>query len=275
MPLLTIPDLLSQSEDDVAKLIEQASRLSTQYEAYVEEDAGDGHTRHPGIHASEVSGCQRKIVYSLNSEGRQEQSKNVWKRRFKVGHAIHDMFQRDFEKMAKKSNFAITFQSEVPIAPTLQIKAAEWQIYSHCDGVFTIRETWDGPAIARVILEIKTASPDEFDKLKGPKPEHIEQAHVYMSCLDIPLTWFLYYNKGNQNYTPSTNTSFLIRYNPEKWTELEKRFEQVHTHVHLKTLPDRTESIVCEFCPFSWTCKPKYLERKQGVHATHSRWSKL
>lgn len=273
MPLLTIKDLLEGSPDEVDSLVARASGISEHYDRYVDSDKGNGHTRAPGIHASEVSGCQRRVVYSLNGEKRVERSASVWKRRFKVGHAVHEMFQTDFERMARKSGFALTFDPEVPIYPCPeQPKAAEWEIHSSCDGLFTLRETPYGPAFARTILEIKTASPGDFEKLTAPKPEHIEQAHVYMACLDVPLVWFLYFNKGNQNITPSTNPSFFIRFDPKIWADLEKRFEAAHTHVHLKTLPDRQESVGCEFCAFSWTCKPKYLERRNGFKPAPASW---
>ena len=272
--LLTIKDLLETPEEELEPLLTKAKGISQRFEEYLAEDRGDSHTRHPGIHASEVSGCQRKVVYSLLGEKRVEKIENRWKKRFKIGHAIHEMFQKDFARMSEKSNYVITFQDEVKIYPSpAQVAAAEWQIYSSCDGIFTIRETWDGPAIVRCGLEIKSASPDDFEKIREPKPEHVEQAHVYMACLDIPVMWFLYYNKGNQNYTSSDNPSFFIRFNPKKWEELKTRFEKAHTHVHNGDLPDRQESVGCEFCAFSWTCQPKYLQNK-GAHRTHNRWSK-
>lgn len=272
--LLTIEDLLNSTEEEISPLLERAQAISPKYEEYLNNDVGDGHKRKPGIHASEVSGCPRRIVYSLMAEKRVELSKNEWKKRFKIGHAVHEMFQKDFAKMAEKSNYSITFQDEVKIAPGPdQPVASTWQIHSSCDGVFTIRESWDGPALVRCGLEIKTASPTDFGSLKAPKPEHIEQAHVYMACLNVPLMWFLYYNKGNQNYTGSDNPSFFIRFDPNKWKELEGRFEEAHQHVRLNTLPDRRESVACEFCAFSWTCNPSYTQPKVG-HKTYRRWSK-
>lgn len=261
MPLLTIKDLLEGDPKEVNELIERASTLSDIYEAGLDADQGDGHLRLPGIHASEVSGCQRRLVYTMRGEPKTGHVAAVWKRRFKVGHALHDMFQSEFEKLMRRSNFCITFEREISISPGRQRLADRWNIHSSTDGVFTIRDRWDGPSLARVILEIKTESPDGFEKLKAPKPDHVEQAHVYMACLDVPLTWFLYFNKGNQNYTPSTNPSFFIRYQPDIWEKLESRFDKAHTHVALNTLPDRQESVLCEFCAYSGGCKPKYLER--------------
>lgn len=273
MPLLTLKDLLEGDPAEVETLIARTAGISDMYETFEAEDQEDNHYRAPGIHASEVSGCDRRMVYTMRGEPKTSKTRPIWKRRFKVGHAIHDMFQRDFERMSQKSGLVISFEREVRINPKLQLLAATWDIHSSCDGVFVIRETWDGPAIARCILEIKTEAPDSYEKLKEPKLAHVEQAHVYMACLDIPLTWFLYFNKGNQNFTPATNPNFFIRYNPEVWKNLESRFEVGHTHLHLNTLPDRQESILCEFCSYPDSCKPAYLNRKpRGFNPAPASW---
>lgn len=274
MALLTIDDLLNGPKGEVDSLIAKVAGLSETYDAWLAEEKGNAHLRAPGIHGSEVSGCARKVVYSLLNEKKVEKVGLTWKRRFKIGHAVHDMFQKDFHRMTGRSDYHISFQDEVPVAPDLQPNAAKWQIYSHADGVFTIREKWDGPPIARVVLEIKTEAPDGYEKLKAPKPEHLEQAHVYMACLDVPLVWFLYYNKGNQNYTPTTNPSFFRRYDPSIWATLEERFEKFHIAASLGQLPDRQESIICEFCPYSWTCNPACLNRAGTQRQPHSRWMK-
>jgi CRISPR/Cas system-associated exonuclease Cas4 (RecB family) len=274
MPLLTIDDLLNGEKSEVETLIAQAAGISPLYERFVAEDQGDGHERAPGIHASEVSGCQRRLVYSILGEKKQEKIANVWKRRFKIGHAIHAMFQRDFHRMAGREDFRIEFEDEVKINPSVGLyNASKWDIHSSCDGVFVVKDLENNPLI-RVVLEIKSESPDGYEKLKKPKPDHIEQAHVYMACLDVPLTWFLYYNKGNQNYTGSDNPSFFIRYDPAVWARLEQRFEAAHIAAVTKKLPNREEGVLCEFCPYSWTCQPPYLARKAGFHTPNPRWSK-
>lgn len=286
MALLTINDLLANRPED-AQYVELARRLGETYEEFLEEEEGDSHERPPGIHASEISGCPRRAVYTLTGTEKREKnathmSMRIWKRRFKIGHKVHDMFQTDFERMAKKSGFhkilgkdyKISFVKEFRIDPTKGMYyAAKWDIYSHCDGIFVISDA-AGNELIRVALEIKTMSPDEFEKTNKPKPEHIEQAHVYMACIDVPFAWFLYYNKGNQNYTDSSNPSFFITFDKAKWEELEARFEMFHTHAALKTLPPREEGIVCEFCPYAYTCQPTYLARKQGFHQPNARMVK-
>lgn len=275
--LVTINDLLSGPPETVEKLVKKASSLSSACEEYLEENQPPDHPRPAGIHASEISGCERKIVYNIIGVEKRNLVDPKWKRRFSIGHHIHEKFQREFQYIAHRmglnpaQDWHISFEPEVPINPRLQPIAREWGIYSHCDGVFVIRERWDGPAILRVVLEIKSESPNQYEllmKKAKPKPDHIEQAHVYMACLDIPLTWFLYYNKGNQNYT-GTDASFLIRFDPALWGTLVERFRRAHDGAAAavgrdgelveEKLPERTESVKCEFCAFSWTCKPAHL----------------
>lgn len=283
MALLTIDDLKANRPLD-KQYADLATQLSAIYEEFLENEEGDARERPPGLHASEISGCPRKAVYSLCGTEKREKtetlmSKRVWRRRFAIGHKIHDMFQADFERMARKSGlhehlgkgYTIEFTKEVGINPTKGMYySSKWDIYSHCDGIFVIKNA-AGEPLVRIALEIKSMAPDDFEKTNKPKPEHIEQAHVYMACIDVPFAWFLYYNKGNQNYTGSDNPSFFITFDPALWEGLEARFEMFHTHAAMKTLPDREEGIVCEFCPFGWTCQPRYLARKQGFHVPHNR----
>jgi CRISPR/Cas system-associated exonuclease Cas4 (RecB family) len=278
MALLTIADLLAKRSLDT-QYKDLAQALNGMYEEFLDNEEGDARERPPGLHASEISGCPRKAVYTLSNTEKREKtethmSMRVWKRRFKIGHKVHDMFQEDFERMARakglhqflQRGYRIAFKKEVTVNPTKGMYyASKWDIYSHCDGVFVIYDHEDN-ALVRVALEIKTMSPDDFEKTNKPKPEHIEQAHVYMACIDVPFAWFLYYNKGNQNYTGSDNPSFFVTFDEKLWATLEARFEMFHMHAAMRTLPDREEGIVCEFCPYAHTCKPKYLARKQGFH---------
>jgi hypothetical protein len=274
MALLTINDLLS-GRSEIQELRNRATMLSTLYENWLMKSDQGEHTREPGIHASEITGCERRITYSILGTERKSSTDNIWKKRFKMGHAVHALLQTDFGRMAVDSGFAISFQDEIPISPTRQAVAAKWNIYSHCDGVFILRDSWDGAPVLRIGLEIKTASPTEFDKLMQPKPEHIEQVTTYMACLDIPLMWVLYWNKGSQLMTGTDTPNFLVPFDPAVWSTLEARFERVHTAAALNTLPPQEEGVRCEFCAFSWTCKPAYLTkktRKQNGQTYHTRW---
>jgi hypothetical protein len=174
MKLNTIQDLLEGDPAEVATLVAKASSLSDRYDKQVDGDPGDGHKRAAGIHASEISGCKRRIVYSILDTPRVEKSALVWKKRFRIGHRIHAMIQDDLEAMARNSGGLMTFEPEVKIKPCMdQPLAAKWDIHSSTDGLFTFKEEADGPVITRALIEIKSESPDGYEKLKGPKPEHV------------------------------------------------------------------------------------------------------
>jgi hypothetical protein len=279
MPLATIADLNGPT-DEVVTWIEHAKTLSVLYDTYVNTEDEDS-IRAAGIHASEVSSCLRKVFYTVRDEPKKPVIAKFWRQRFKVGHAIHAMVQRDFkrmarrtfvlpaaEKMAKDRGLFVEFDSEVHLSPRFQQLASELNIHSSCDGVFTFRESPFGPVVLRVGVEIKTESPDGYEKLKAPKPEHMEQVHVYMACLDLPLMWFFYFSKGNQNNTMS-QAPFLTPFNPAVWARIEQRCELALAHVQQNDVPPREEGIHCEFCPYSWTCQPRYLNKA----ARHERVS--
>ena len=169
---------------------------------------------------------------------------------------------------AAEHGLYLEFQEEAPVAPSLQPLAAHYRIFSHCDGIFTFRDGGpEGEIVLRVALEIKTEAPSSFEKLRGPKEDHVEQVHLYMACLDVPLVWFFYFNKDNQNNT-SSEAPWLIPFNPIVWQRIEERIQKVHLSVQQGVPPEREESIGCDFCPWSWTCQPKQLEPKQRTFSS-------
>jgi CRISPR/Cas system-associated exonuclease Cas4 (RecB family) len=269
MPLTSIAELNGPPEE-VTRRINQAKRLSALYDTYVNM-MQDGHDRVPGIHASELYPCMRQAVYSVRAEPRQPKVSKFWKQRFKMGSRIHLMLQDDFEGLSKASaehemfqyaqrvaedmDCRIEFDREVKVSPELQPIAAYWNIHSACDGIFRFYDRATNELVLRIGLEIKTEAPAGYEALKEPKPEHVRQAHLYMGCLDIPILWFLYMNKGNQNNTNS-QAPYLVVYQPSIWAELEGRFREVHGHVQQQTLPPRVEGVYCEFCAWAYTCKP-------------------
>lgn len=271
MQLLNIADL-ERPKSELAPLIEMATKLSDRYFDFLSSDSGGhqykvsiggGGARKPGIHASEISGCFRRLVYSISSVERKSDSKTAdvnMKMRFGVGHAIHAMLQNDLGRMAEASNKELEFGSEVTINPWNSTVAAEWGIESSCDGVFTFLDKDEKPFM-RVGLEIKSASDGEFEKIKEPKKDHSEQTCVYMACLNLPLMWTLYYNKSNSNITTSY-PPFLSQFNKKLWEDLELRFVKAQHLKDVDKLPEREEGMPCRWCPFSWHCMPSILQAK-------------
>jgi len=275
VPLARIQDLLTNTDEENENWAKCASVIHDTFENHLSTPE-DGSHRLPGIHASELSGCKRKVVYSLIGTERKDLTSLFWKKKFKLGHAMHDMLQREFYNMCRRLEYNvdggthISFHSELPISPKYQTLAARWDIQSHLDGLFVLREHVLGPAVFRMLLEIKSASPDEFAALNEPKKDHIEQSHVYMAVYDVPMTWVLYFNKGNENYTKPEG-SFLVKFQPERWAELEQRIAWVEQRAAEGVLPDREEDIRCQFCPFSWHCLPATLQPKPQLHTPAKR----
>jgi hypothetical protein len=276
MRLLTTADL-NQPTEVLQPLIERAQSLSRIYFDFVEKDPG-GHEykvqigredkRSGGIHASELSGCFRKIVYSVNgterkvNQGGRARDTNMLLR-FRLGHAVHALLQNDFERMADKTNGYLTFTPEAKIHPDMSEVAEELDIHSSTDGIFTFHERgqsgWE--PILRVGLEIKTASDKSYSDLKKPYDENIDQTMLYMACLDVPLMWMLYYNKSNSNLTTPYDP-WLLKFDQKRWDRLMMRSVKAHHLATIGQLPLKEEGMECRWCPFSWECQPDYIKNK-------------
>jgi hypothetical protein len=273
MPLARIGDLNGPPEE-VAFRIEQAKGLSALYDEFVAFDQDDSHERAPGIHASELYPCLRKVVYSCMGTPKKNNVSKFWKQRFKVGSAIHSMLQKDFHKMAKqevigqaktfasyiaeKTGCRMEFEDEAPVSPKYQAIAAHYNLHSSCDGIFSFFDLVTDECVLRVGLEAKSKSAPEYEKLKIPESQHLRQGHIYMAALDVPLIWFFYMNKSNQNNTDS-KAPWLVVWQPEIWAEVEERCRRVLTLAANNDLPPREETVVCQFCPWSYTCQPPSL----------------
>lgn len=271
MPLATIADL-AQPQESKAPFIERAMQLSKWYAdfkatdnenySYTVDIFNEG-SRSSGIHASEISNCQRKVAYSVMGLERQspdEDDTDVNMRmRFAIGHAVHAMLQNDMHRMSARFKGDLMFEDEVKISPKLGGVSEEWNLYSHCDGIFSFLH--NGSPYLRVGLEIKTASAAEYDKLLRPKDEHLDQTCFYQAALDLPLMWVFYYNKSNSNWTPAA-PPYLYQFDQHRWENvLIPRFKAAHKHAQDQTLPDREEGMHCKWCPFAWECKPSSLRR--------------
>lgn len=238
--------------------------LSAEYTKYLEEEVRE--RRVPGVHASEIASCVRSSTYTLLGMEPKVSIQANTKERFQMGHAVHDMVQTAYEKMAQKSMGKFTFQREVRVDETPY--AQEHFVSSSCDGVFTIFDK--GSPVARIGLEIKTESPDNFDKLTAPRPKHLVQAHLYMKCLDLPYMWFLYINKGNQRRTPMT-APWLVQFDPQLWEQVEQRIQVVLKSAEEGKLPDKESGFHCSWCPYAYVCSPFNTTYNAPVHKPLTR----
>jgi hypothetical protein len=277
MRLLTIADL-DQPPEVVGQLVTHAMQLSRWWDdwkkqqkgsyAYKVDFFGEG-SRDAGLHASEISGCMRKLVYGVKGTERavlaRDRDVNM-QRRFDVGTLVHRHTQYELHEMCKWLGGRVRFEDEVHITPKLGGVAEYWQMQSHTDGVFTY--LWENNPYLRVGLEIKTMSAKEFEKLTSPKEEHLEQTCMYMKALDLPLMWFIYYNKSNSNST-SSEAPYLIKFDHQLWNnKLEPRFQKAREMALANQLPAREEGRPCGWCPFAHTCQPACLRRGGNLHSS-------
>lgn len=257
MKLTSIDDLAVPGALALEGVAEDLNKL---YDDFMDDfDDPSDYLREPGIHASELCACMRQTWYSLHDAPKQFNIDGFWRKRFMTGKAIHDMLQTHFEQMAALSNGRFTFEREVAVQGTPL--AQELFLCSSMDGLFTFFE--HKQPIVRIALELKSKSQPEYEKLKEPEPNHVKQVQMYMKCRDIPLVWFMYWDKGKSRYTPS-KAPFLQRFNPQIWAEQEARARQVLADAQAQRLPPREEGLQCQWCAYSHICQPAALKNRPG-----------
>lgn len=199
----------------------------------------------------------RSSVYTLLDTPAKVSIDPNMRERFNVGHAVHELVQRNFSTAAgewSRGKLHFLFKPEVRVDDTEY--AIAHSVSSSCDGVFSIYDDYN--LILRIGLEIKTEAPDAFKALTAPRQKHLEQAHLYMRCLDLPLMWFLYINKGNQQMTPM-KAPWLVQFSPVTWEKVEQRIQVALEGADKRILPDREEGFHCSWCPYRYTCAPNVL----------------
>lgn len=279
MPLLTIADLEQPAPVKTA-YIQHAMQLGTLWDQWKAQQSGDYRVlvdfygegeRAPGVHASEVSNCMRKLVYAIRGAQRRvmtEQKDVNMQRRMDKGTLIHALVQHEFHEMCEWMGNRITFQDEVKIAPEMGGVAQHWNMHSHTDGIFTF---WhEQQPYLRVGLEIKTMSDPSYTDMKQPKDYYQDQMCIYMKALDLPLMWNLCINKSNSRYTAPL-APFLFQFDSTLWTtKLEPRIATAHKMAADPSgeLPGREEGHYCSWCPFAYDCRPMKLQYGQRTSAS-------
>lgn len=276
MRLLSISDLYDPN-NDWKPLLEHIAWLGTAYDGWKSKDTGgnrivqvemgDDTNRSPGLHASELNTCVRQAVYALNNVPRKiADGVDVnMKMRFTIGTAMHSVLQAEFEEVCAQTLGRVSFEPEVGISKDLGGVSAQYNISSSSDGVFTFCDDAGNPYL-RLGMEIKTMSANEFDTSNKPKAQHIQQGTLYQRTLDLPLMWYLYYNKSNSNWTRPA-APWVVPYDKNEWSKTEARAVQAHAHVQAGTYPEREEGMPCKWCAFSDTCNPTILK----LHSTYRR----
>jgi CRISPR/Cas system-associated exonuclease Cas4 (RecB family) len=275
--LLTIADL-TDPDNDWKPLLDHVAFLQTIYEAYkaktrsrrhIDLDIGGDEDRPPGLHASELCGCLRQACYSLHGTKKSSNEDSVdinMLMRFDMGHAVHTLMQDDFQRMCMLADGRLIFEHETKINAKTSELAARYMFASSTDGIFTFFDEHDNPYL-RVGLEIKSCSKDEYEKLNKPHDKHLMQGSFYQKLLDVPLMYYLYYNKSNSNFTPP-RAPWIVPFDTNLWNRMESRAQQAHQLTSMGQLPDREEGMPCTWCPYTHVCEPSYTRISRSKEPT-------
>lgn len=237
------------------------------------------------IHASQIHKCLKALVYSCTdkvNEGKRNVSAEA-RLTFDHGHSLHHMLQGYGKKGAWGA--PIDYSSEVAILPDADEaerkgervleEAIKYQVRSSVDAVlwsYIVHNVRDlGSVNIRLLHEYKSIHPGRIKKggglyggfadLQSPQISHKQQAHIYMQCLNIPLTVFLYYNKGDD-----TIAEFVMPYDPIMWGFIKKKILKVHDYADSNQLPPwhETSAILdsseCNYCEYAHICNPPLVE---------------
>ncbi len=233
------------------------------------------------IHASQIYKCMKNLWYSCTPlvDQRIDKTDTKTKLTFQHGHMIHHMLQNYGRKGAWcNPEF---YQDEAKIYPTIgeavannahQLpEAFKYRVRSSVDAVIwkykvpNIRGI--GDVNVRLIHEYKSISPGRptkdgklyggFASLTGPYPDHKQQASLYMQCFNVPITVFLYYNKGDDSIA-----EFAFPFNLLTWNMVRGKITKVLDYVDRNEMPpwEETSAVLneleCTKCEFLQICKP-------------------
>lgn len=114
------------------------------------------------LHPSSMFGCLRQVVYIHRGFQSSEELDNQSKRRFYIGHRIHEVVQRAVESSKDILEFYPEFLIDVP----------EYDVYGHGDILIKLKSgKW-------IVIELKSIRKSSM-RFGMPKEHHVDQATVY------------------------------------------------------------------------------------------------
>lgn len=116
---------------------------------------------------------------------------------------------------------------DVFFSPEVKVYDPDLCVKGSCDGILTERTTG-----YRWALEIKTIGDSGFKALTKPKPEHVQQATIYMALTGVRWVSFIYLNKNNQDIR-----EFITAFDDEVWDVVQDRLRFFKGFVDRKETP--------------------------------------
>lgn len=174
-----------------------------------------------------------------------------------VGTALHTIIQRhisknkyidwvdvqsyidsiDSLKNCKVSNDGFETRIEIDYPP----------ITFACDGIIR----WDD---IYYLLEIKSCDKTTWDKLQGPKEEHIDQIHVYSSLLDLNNVIMIYVDRqyGGMKCFDLKIPSYV---KDDVFASMYRILDSVKSHIAPEALPQGDKWCQPSYCSYYKKCK--------------------
>lgn len=267
-----------------SKQLKQAANLADRWDLAVNDvfDLAGAYTRflrqthtreaRPGVfHPSQLGMCGRHNVYEyLGYEHDPTWASMRLPEIFVLGHKIHDFLQARMLQL--KGDYEIRALNEVPTGRKDFLRD-KFGIGGTSD---TLLEIQDLNTLQRGVIEFKSIGQEGFSGPAGvkttniPKPQHLEQIHIYMYRFDCPVGWIWYYCKNT-----SESHIIPIVFNDTIFQEALDKVRGWKTLADRGKLPPREESwFGCRECKYAKTCNPAILARRQKFTPLRNKYAK-
>jgi len=176
---------------------------------------------------------------------------------FDLGTAVHEMMQYYLASHAMYHDWE--YMDEVAFAPENSPEADRLRVCGSADGLATrVLRVGKKKLKVKIVFEFKTIASGGYSKL-GNKPQkaHIQQTHMYMRCLDAPITVVIYINKND-----SSMVAFPLLFDAHTWKPLEARLIDIADRADRLDDPPKTVGYNCHDCGYLEDCNPPLPQRK-------------
>jgi CRISPR/Cas system-associated exonuclease Cas4 (RecB family) len=174
------------------------------------------------------------------------------------GHALHELVGRRMMQIKayyEARGFVMNVQLELGHNPAVDWLRKTYGIGGTTDALIEL--TNRKGIHQRGILETKSSKHDAFLELTGPKPGHLEQAHLYSFRFDAPVGWIWYFDKDDAD-----RKVYRYLFDPGLFEDVVAKFSAWKAHAENGTLPDREEDFyMCPRCQYQVICRPEILNR--------------
>lgn len=206
-------------------------------------------------HPSSMWGCDRKTIYEVRGTPVDSPPDTVAKRRFYIGHRLHEAVQRALESHPDITDFM----------PEGEVEWPEYNITGHFDGLVFYKGEW-------YLLEVKSIKKAAV-RMGLPKEDHVKQAVTYWWCvtnhgyrdangleygpLKLAGIIMVYVEKEDlliyqMDLTPEPEWSTMV---PQKVAELDLwRDDEDSLPPRLPRGKGGKKHWLCGYCPFAEKC---------------------